>query len=266
MANINNIDVHVARLIAAIRSAAPFTLCKLPNGTIALKGGDKTPGGHVMLRENNDGTLSRTGIYHGKLTDAQYLSKVAPLLFNGFYIKEDGIYGDFEHGGSRMLDLTTSLDDKSLNRHISNPNEITSSMVLSELYRQYSKQVSNLADILFEYRNQMTMNGVYIRDGNIVFNDQMHTAVHDLIGDEHTEQTILESVEVTGRLKNPKDYQQLVDEFVNNQYLMSDEQKKQLTRAMNAIMYIIRSGLSVECDKTVTLHGHRLPTNIFLTA
>lgn len=266
MANINNLDIHVARLIAAIRSASPFTLCRLPNDTIVLKDGDKTSGGYVMLRENNDGALSRTGIYYGKLTDAQYLSKLAPLFFNGFYIKKDGVYGDFECGGSRMLDLDTSLSNKSLNSLIRNPNEITSSIILNELYRQYSKQVSNLADVLFEYRSQMTMNGVYIRDGNIVFNDQMHTAVHDLTGDEHTEQTVLESVEATGCLKNPRDYQWLVDEFINNQYIMSDEQKKHLTRAMNAIMYIIRSGLTVESGDIVNIHGHRLPTNIFLTA
>ncbi|AQT27957.1 hypothetical protein pVa21_015 [Vibrio phage pVa-21] len=261
MANINNLDIQAARLMAAIRSTAPFSVRVLDNDTIALVDGKSAEYSYTMLKQSNDGSLSRSGIYYGKLTDARYLSKVAPLLFNGYYITADGVYGDFEGGTSRIVDFNNVL--KSVKRP---PHGYTSSMMLNSMYNTYGKHASNLSEIIYEYRNQMTMNGVFIRDGAITFNDQTHTAVHELIGDEHTEQTILEAVEELGCIKNPRDYQLLVDTFVDKQYVISEEHKRHLTRAMNAIMYIIRSSLTVESDEIVIIHGHRLPTKIFLTA
>ncbi len=261
MANINNLDIQAARLMAAIRSTAPFSVHMFENNTIGLVSGESERQNYTMLKQSNDGSLSRSGIYYGKLTDAHYLSKVAPLLFNGYYIKEEGVYAEFESGSSLILDFKDIL--KKLKRV---PNGYSSGMMLNAMYNKYGKQASNLSEIIYEYRNQMTMNGVYIRDGSVVFNDQTHTAVHELIGDEHTEQTILEAVEELGCIKNPRDYQLLVDTFVEKQYVISEEHKRHLTRAMNAIMYIIRSGLTVESGDIVNIHGHRLPTNIFLTA
>ncbi len=245
------IDNLTARLIAALRSTPHFSVTIAPSGQPVICKGDTS---RRMVTAGTDGLVSSHAIYEGRLTDAMYLPYVSPLLFNKFFITENGIGCDFNDSRHKLIQLDLQRG------------KLYSSLeILRMLNAESNDERDEIANVIYQYRKCITLSGTSINEGSIRFNDVTHTAVHELIGDERTEETILEEIERVGRLNNLDVYKSFVDTFVARQYEMSEEHNRHVTRAMNAIMFINASGLTV-VDDSVVLYGKTYPANLLLTA
>lgn len=250
MEDMKNLEFHTARLAAALRATPAFGLTINAHNDVVMC----SPDGKVhMVKPLGDGVISKESVYNGYLTCASHLPTVVPLLFNNYCIKEDGIYGIFEAGESRMVEFTLVKG------------KVFTKMDILETLNRHSEQiVFDITKCILDYRRKLTVLGVVVVDGAIKFPDQMHTAFHDLVGDEHTEQTLLEAVEEAGNLSDDEAYSRFVDLFVDNQYILSSDNKQWLTKAMDALTFIMRTGLTVNDERHVTVYGNTLPLWLFL--
>ncbi len=250
MEDMNNLELHTARLAAALRVMPNFSLTVNVNDGIVMCEGDD---GKRIVLPCCDGIISKASVYNGQMLNAEYLSHVTPLLFNDYEIHRDGIYGVFEEGVSRMVELSPSRREFVTKLHI-----------LSVVNQNTDNAILEITNRIIQHRRYFIHNGVKIEEGTIKFCDAMHTAVHELTGDEHTEETILETVERLGYLPQPNSYNEFVDLYIELQYKLPPEHKEWLTKAMNALMFMIRSGLSIVDEKHISLNGNVLPMWLLL--
>ena len=249
MEDMKNLEFHTARLAAALRATPSFGLTINALNEVVMC----SPDGKVHMVKPLGGVISSKSVYNGYLTCASHLPNVVPLLFNDYIIKADGIYGVFEADESRMVEFTLTKG------------RVFTKMDILETLNQYSEQlVLDITRCILDYRRKFTVLGVVIESGAIKFPDQMHTAFHDLVGDEHTEETLLEEVERLGHLPNHDGYSQFVDLFVDNLYILSDENKLWLTKAIDALTFVMRTNLTVNDVRHVTVYGNLLPLWLFL--
>lgn len=246
-----NLDNVTARLIAALRATPSFSITIVPSGDPVMCKGDTS---RRMVTAATDGMVASHAIYEGRLTDAIYLPYVSPLLFNKFFITDNCIGGDYK--GERFKIAKLDLQKGKL---------YSSLDILRKLNAESNETRDETANALYQYRKCITLSGGIINEGKIRFNDSTHTAVHELIGDERTEETILEEIERVGHPINLDAYKSFVDTFVARQYDMSDDHKRHVTRAINAITFMFTSGLTISED-TIVLYGKEYPISLLLTA
>lgn len=251
MENMYNLELHTARLAAALRVMPKFSLSLNVNDNIVMCEGDN---GKRIVLPCVDGIISKASVYNGQMPNAEYLSHVTPLLFNGYEIHRDGIYGVFEDGVSRMVSLEPVKGEA-----------LTKLDLLTVVNMNTDKAILEITNRIIQHRRHFVQTGVKVEDGAIKFCDAMHTAVHELTGDEHTEETILETVERLGYLPHTNNYSEFVDLYVELQYKLPPEYKEWLIKAMTAIMYMIRSELSIVDNKHISLNGHVLPMWLLLS-